>query len=248
MKKGYLVIGVCLLVFTLCLATACGGGDEEETTTATTGAATTTTTHPATHTTTPTSATPGQTTTTSTATVNPLTELLSKWTGQESVRYDLVVTLPDQLDKVTGHICQTHNKQRMEYTMEGETVVMIFLLDENIMYTYMPDQNMATKMTLDTSQMAQGTQTGDMPEILEREPSIVGTDTIDGIECTVISFSPGGETDVTLWVWTDTGFPIRTESITSDGKQTIMEYKNIDFSDIPDSVFEIPEGVQIIEM
>jgi hypothetical protein len=26
-----------------------------------------------------------------------------------------------------------------------------------------------------------------------------------------------------------------------------MEYTNIDFSDIPDSVFEIPEGVQIIE-
>lgn len=244
MKKGYLVTGLCLLVLVLCMATACGGGDEEETTTATT-----TTTHPtATQTTTPTSATPGQTTTTSTATVNPLTELLSQWTGEQPVRYDLVVTLPDQLDKVTGHIWQTHNKQKMEYTMEGETVVMIFLLDEDTMYMYYPDQNMAMKMTLDTSQMAQGTQTGDMPEILENEPSIVGTETIDGIECMVISFSPGGGTDVTLWVWTDTGFPVRTESITSDGKQTIMEYTNIDFSDIPDSVFEIPEDVQIIEV
>jgi outer membrane lipoprotein-sorting protein len=247
MKKGYLATGLCLLVLVLCLAAACGGGDEE-TTPATTSAATTTTTQPATQTTTTTSTTPAQTTTTSTPTVDPLTTLLGKWTGEQPVRYDLVVTQTGQQQgTMTGHIWQTHNKQRMEYVMEGVTTIAIFDMDENVMYTYMPDQNMAYKMTLDTSQMAHGAQVGDMPDLLNHDPTIVGTEYIDGKECTVIAFT-SDDMSIKLWIWTDTGFPIRTEGTAPDGTQSIMEYKNIDFSDIPDSVFEIPEGVQIIEM
>ena len=37
------------------------------------------------------------------------------------------------------------------------------------------------------------------------------------------------------------------EITTSEGKM-IMEYKNIEFVDIPDSMFELPAGVQIMEM
>lgn len=244
MKSRLLAIGLCLLVSVTGIVSACGGDDEESTTPeATSPSPTTTAATTPPETTTPTSTTP----ITGTAAVDQLTELCNKWTGMEPVRYDLVVTLPDQPDKITGHIWQTYNKQRVEYVVEGESLVMIYLLDEDIMYTYYPEQNLAMKMPLDLSQAPQGTQVGDMVEILENSPSIVGKEIKDGVECMVISFVTGGETEVTLWIWIDTGFPIRTEGKNPDGTLTIMEFKNIDFSDIPDSMFEIPEGVQIAE-
>jgi hypothetical protein len=252
MKHRFSVAWLCLLILILGIVSACGGGEESTTPAATTPTTTTpaeTTTPAATtppQTTTPASTTPTQTPTTSTATVDPLTELFSKWTGLDPVYYDLTVSVTGQ-EPMTGHIWQTCTKQKIEYAMEGEHIVMIFDMDENVMYTYMPDQNMAMKATLEPGQMSQGTGEGDMIAVLDHDPVIEGTEYYDGKECMVIAFSTD-EMSIKLWVWVDTGFPIRTEGTTPDGILTVMEYTNIDFSDIPDSVFQIPEGVQIIEM
>jgi outer membrane lipoprotein-sorting protein len=253
MKNIFLATGLCLLVLMLCSVSACGGGDKSTTSATTsppttTAAATTTSATTSPPKTTTTATTPAQTTTTSTATVtvDPLTALLSKWTGLDPVQYDLTVTMPGQAT-MTGHIWQTKTKQKMQYVMEGVNTIFIFDKDENVMYAYMPDQNMATKMTLDPGKMAQGTGEGDMLDVLNKNATIVGTESIDGKECTVITFV-SDNMNIKLWIWTDKGFPIRTEGTSSDGSLTIMEYTNIDFSDIPDSVFEIPEGVQIISM
>lgn len=251
MKSRLFATGLCLLILVLGIVSACGGGEESATPAATTPSTTTpmqtstsATTTPSQ--TTPASTTPTQTPTTSATTVDELTELFSKWTGQEPVNYDLTVSVTGQ-PTMTGHIWQTQNKQRIEYSMEGETIVMIFLLDEDTMYMYYPDQNMAMKMLLDTHQMAQGTGEGDMTEVMNHDPIIVGTEYYDGKECMVVEFTTD-DTSVKLWVWVDTGFPIRTEGRTSDGTLTVMEYTNIDFSPIDDSVFQIREDVQIIEM
>jgi outer membrane lipoprotein-sorting protein len=50
-----------------------------------------------------------------------------------------------------------------------------------------------------------------------------------------------------MWIWEEYAFPIRVEVTTTEGKTTI-EYKNIEFVDIPDSMFELPAGVEIIQM
>ncbi|MBN1693388.1 MAG: hypothetical protein JW845_07530 [Dehalococcoidales bacterium] len=244
MKNRFSIAWLCLVILVLGIVSACGGGDEESTTPALTTPGQTTT---------PVSTTPGQTTapasttpTSSTATVDELTELFSKWTGENPVKYDLTVSVTGQ-PTITGHIWQTRTKQRMEYVMEGEHIVMIYLLNEEIMYMYYPDQNMAMKMVLNTSQMAHGTMEGDMADVLDNHPVIAGTEDYDGKECLVVEFT-SDEMSIKLWVWVDTGFPIRTEGTTPDGTLTVMEYTNISFANIPDSVFEIPEGVQIMEM
>jgi hypothetical protein len=36
--------------------------------------------------------------------------------------------------------------------------------------------------------------------------------------------------------------------ITVNGEKVVVEYKNIEFVDIPDSMFELPKGVKIMEM
>ncbi len=244
MSKRVSVACLCLLILVLGIVSACGGGEEESTTPASTSPSPTTTaaTTPPGQTTTPASTTP----TSSTATGDELSELFSQWTGLDPVHYDLTVSITGQ-PTITGHIWQTQSKQRMEYVMEGETVVMIYLLDEGIMYMYYPDQNMAMNMSLDTSQMAQGTMEGDMADILDHDPIIAGTEYYDGKECKVVEFT-SDDMSIKLWVWVDTGFPIRTEGTNAEGILTVMEYTNIDFSDIDDSVFEIPEDVQIMEM
>jgi hypothetical protein len=52
---------------------------------------------------------------------------------------------------------------------------------------------------------------------------------------------------VKQWIWQEKGFPLKIESVTSIGNVTIT-INNIDFSDIPDSLFELPAGVQITDM
>jgi outer membrane lipoprotein-sorting protein len=252
MKHLLMAAGLLLLLVMLCPLSACG----ESTTTTTSSSPTTQdqTTTPTT--TTPTKTTPDQTTTptsttstetttpATTTTEDPLAGLLSKWTGSENVRYDLHVVSAEM--DMTGKIWQKAGKQRAEYIQDGQTIVMIFLLDEEIMYSYMPDQNTATKMALDTNQLVHGTMQGDMQDVLNNDPVITGTEEIDGKSCTVITFT-SDDNDITLWVWTETGFPLRTEAMIN-GEDTVMEFLNVDFSDIDDSVFELPEGTQIIEM
>jgi outer membrane lipoprotein-sorting protein len=61
----------------------------------------------------------------------------------------------------------------------------------------------------------------------------------------VVEYSYGGAT-VKSWIWKEHGFPIRTETTTSEGT-VIVVFRDIDFGDIPDSMFELPPGVQIME-
>jgi outer membrane lipoprotein-sorting protein len=75
-------------------------------------------------------------------------------------------------------------------------------------------------------------------------PTILGTETIDGKVCLVVEYTVV-EAATKAWIWEEHGFPIRVEVTTTEGTTTV-EYKNIEFVDIPDSMFELPPGVQII--
>jgi outer membrane lipoprotein-sorting protein len=81
-------------------------------------------------------------------------------------------------------------------------------------------------------------------DILDFNPDVLGTETIDGKSCTVIEWTIPGTGTMKEWIWTETGFPIKIESTTDQGTSTI-EFTNIDFSDIPDSMFELPEGAVV---
>ncbi len=50
-----------------------------------------------------------------------------------------------------------------------------------------------------------------------------------------------------MWVSEEYGIPLRVET-PEEGSQTIIEYKNLKVGPIAEDVFEIPQGVQIIDM
>jgi hypothetical protein len=240
MKNKYLVTGLCLLVLMLCLVSACGGGATSTTTPGTTTAASTS---PSTTPTNPSPTTsPTQTMTTSSTTGSSIGDILGLGANIGSVKYDMTITAAEQT--VTAKIWQKQKKMREEMTMQGITTVIIFDLDTGIMYTFMPAENMAIKMTLNPSQIPQGSTEGNA-DILKYNPYIVGTESIDGKSCTVIVWDVPETGSMKEWVWTEKGFPLKME-VTANGMTTTIENTNIDFSDIPDSTFELPKDVQII--
>ncbi|MFC1874550.1 hypothetical protein ACFLY3_00095 [Chloroflexota bacterium] len=105
---------------------------------------------------------------------------------------------------------------------------------------YYPDQNMAMEMTYEPIESA----IDEAQAIPDYNPTIIGHDTLDGKVCLVVEYSIEGET-ATMWIWEEHGFPIRVEVTTAEGT-IIVEYKNIEFVDISDNMFELPEGVEIM--
>jgi outer membrane lipoprotein-sorting protein len=144
---------------------------------------------------------------------------------------------------VTQKIWVKQNKMRTEMTQQGETMISLIDYDARTMYIYMPEQNMAYKATFaPTTQSAME----EAQSITDYDYHEIGTETIDGKVCLVVEYTYEQAT-VKTWIWKEHGFPIRMEMTTAEGTTTI-EYKNIEFGDIPDDMFELPAGVQIIQM
>ncbi len=260
MKNRFLLVGLCLLVLTLILVSACGGGKSTTTVTATatstkTATATSTKTATATQTATATATATKTATPTATATKTPtptptsgggaggsLSSILGLGANIVSVKYDMSITVPGT-GTIVSTIWEKQHKMKEEMTMQGVHTIILFDMDAGIMYTYMPDQNMATKMMLNTGAVPEGASE-DPNSILQYNPQIVGTESIDGKSCTVITWDIPETGTMKEWVWTDKGFPLKIETTTSEGTTTI-EFTNIDFSNIPDSAFELPSGVII---
>ncbi len=223
---------IAILVITVLSLAGCGGGEP----------------------TSPSTTSPGITTTPNTVTTNPptsqtpsggsLSEILGRAKNVNTMKYDMVVTMPGAgTQPVTTTTWVKKNKARSEMSAQGITsVVSLFDVDAKVMYMYMPDQNMAMKQSLNP---AMSPLPQDAGSIETYAPKIVGTETIDGKACIVIEYTPD-QAVTKMWIWKDRGLPVKAEIPSAEGK-TIVEYKNYDFSDIPDSMFDLPPGVQIIE-
>jgi len=157
------------------------------------------------------------------------------------VKYDMVMTSPG-MPAMTIKIWIKGNKMRSETTAEGQTIITLLDMDAHTMYLYYPDQNMAMMMTYEPGETAMD----EAQEITDYNPTIIGHETLDGKVCLVVEYSVEGET-AKMWIWEEYGFPIKVEMTTSEGT-VIIEYKNIEFTDIQDSMFELPEDVEIMDM
>jgi outer membrane lipoprotein-sorting protein len=178
-----------------------------------------------------------------------LGEILGRAAGIASVKYDMLITGPGA-PTMTQQVWVKKNKMRTEMTQQGKTQIILVEvnryrpldIDAQTMYMYMPAENIAVKMNF--AQVAKSA-VEEAESIQNYNPTVVGTETIDGKVCLVVEYTVV-EAATKAWIWEEHGFPIRVEVTTSEGTTTV-EYKNIEFVDIPDSMFELPAGVQIIE-
>ena len=170
-----------------------------------------------------------------------LEDILGLGAGIDSVKYDMIMNAPG-MPEVTMEMWIKENKMRAEMTELGETIVMLMDYDEGVAYMYMPDENMAMAIPLSQAPESALEEAQSIPDY---DYTIIRTETLDGKECLVVEYTVEQAT-AKAWIWKEHGFPIKIEVTTAEGK-IITEFKNIDFSDIPDSMFELPAGVDIME-
>jgi outer membrane lipoprotein-sorting protein len=164
------------------------------------------------------------------------------------VKFDQVMTTSGQTQPMTWHVYMKNawliNSMKIRYEITGldqTTVQTVELIDYSArtMYTYMPAQNIAY---LTNFAQAPGNPTENSNQI---KPTYLGTETLDSKLCDVYQYSFEGAT-AKVWVWKEKSFPIRMETTTSSGTST-LEYENIVFGTLSDSLFQLPAGVQIMQ-
>jgi outer membrane lipoprotein-sorting protein len=187
-----------------------------------------------------TSTKPGSTTTTGKpASGQSLADVLGRVSGVASVKYNMVVTSPNS-PAMDQAIFVKKNKMRTETTVQGQTTILLADTDAKTMYMYMPSQNSAFKMTWDNTSKSAGDASS---SISKYNPVILGTETMDGKVCLVVQYTAEG-TQTKMWIWQEKGLPVRIEANTAQGLM-VMQYKNFEFVDIPDSQFVLPSGVKV---
>lgn len=181
-------------------------------------------------------------------TADTLEQIMSKAQRLNEFSYDVYTTDP-QGNQMVIKMYIKGTKMRQESEIQGQKTII--LGDSGgIMYTYSPSQNTAIKLDV-------GAQT----EELESDPyeavneimstaKIVGHETIDGKNCVVVEYAMAdteyGFTQK-MWIWEKYGIPVKIVTITSEGTTT-MEYKNIQTSGITDDLFELPPGVNVVDL
>ena len=236
MKKLGIILIAVIALFSI-VAVGCGGGEEATPTPTKAPGAT---------------VAPG-TTATPEATAEPtsppqpsgeLGDILGKASAIDSVTYDMVMTgtgMPSSTTKMW--LKNEAQKMKTETTVQGQTSVLLVDWGSEVAYSYMPAQNLAIKMDLSTAPESPLEGTG---AIEGYDPTVIGTETYDGKECLVVEYTVEG-VQTKMWLWKEYGFPVKVVTTTADATITV-EYKNIDLGPIPDSVFELPEGVEIMEL
>lgn len=180
-----------------------------------------------------------------------ISSILDRSSDMGSVAYDMNVKSPTRND-YSSRVWLEGDNMRVESTMstQGGTFESVYLLDmaEQTSYVYMPEQGRAMKMGYSQAKE----KAGDSPRsqnstIRQNDPEVVGHETLNGKECVVVEYVPDSGNKTKAWIWEEHGFPIKTVSNTNKGEY-VTEMTNIDFGDIPDSKFELPEGVQVMDM
>ncbi len=169
-----------------------------------------------------------------------------------TIKYDLIETvlLGSSLSKtvtLSETVWREEEKARIDFKMQDHTLsTRLINRDRQSAIIYLPDQKLAYREDFDYVVDLQDKELS-FPEKGFVECSnwnIIGEETIEGKDCFVAKCPPFGGT---YWVWRDYGVPIKNEGKSASGGTITIEYKNMEFDDIPDSIFELPGGVPVLE-
>jgi outer membrane lipoprotein-sorting protein len=175
-----------------------------------------------------------------------LSDLLSKAKSMTSVKYEMVTTSPGK-PPITTKVWVEGSNRREVMVMEGNiTAITIINEDKQELYSYSPEENEGMKCDINTSARESALEEY---SIENRNPMVIGTEIIDGKPCTIVEYDARlGAGKMKSWIWQKHGMPVKTELTTVEGTIIRTDYKNIEFDDIPDSMFEPPAGVELQEI
>jgi len=181
-----------------------------------------------------------------------LSNLLGKAKSIPSVKYDRLKTLSDGNEYTSKIVWEKGNKMRCQLVVKGEASdIYILDSDEEVAYHYVPETNRAREADFYLARSMAGEQIRETVRTFiesyeEAGMQSIETETIDGKVCTVLGMSVPGVAEKKMWIWQEYGLPIREEMTTRRSGTSRTEMKNIKLDPIPDSMFEVPAGAEIV--
>jgi len=165
-------------------------------------------------------------------------DILSQAANVHLVKYDCVWTWPERTQ--TSRVWVKDNMMRIEHTQEGQTVETYLCDYEEMASFYWTSPENIPKRSVTPGEVGDFFSAMYMASIAaDYNPRIIGTETTDGKGCYLVEYVDN-EITLRMWIWKEHKFLVRSDLITASHTTTI-EFKNIDFGDIPDSMFELPE-------
>lgn len=167
----------------------------------------------------------------------------------KSISFDMAMTSGGK-EMSKGKTWIEGKKSKMQFaTVTGEKMVMYVDAEKNTAYSYMPDQNMATKIDFAQAESQAKNSPLDYSEEYGKDSAkykVLGEETVNGYACKVLEVTEQ-EGPAKIWVSKDYSIPARVET-RAEGQTITMDYTNIKLDDIPDSEFELPPGVKVVDM
>jgi outer membrane lipoprotein-sorting protein len=163
-------------------------------------------------------------------------DILSQAADVALVKYDCVWPTRSGIHRVWVK----DNMMRIEYIQQGQTVETYLLdMEAKTSYWWKPPENKPSE-SVSPGELADFVSAMGMASAAASlNPRIIGTEITDGKECYLVE-CVSGEITIRAWIWKKHKFLVRNDLIGAEHTVTI-EFKNIDFGNIPDSMFELPE-------
>ena len=175
-------------------------------------------------------------------------ELIANGLGSsEGYSYDYVVTMPD--GSTLAHkmwVKEKKMRSEMENPQGGDPILSIVDLDKQIVYMMQPQMNQAIALSLENSDTEYTPPKDYLADADDQNMIFVRKDDFEGKKCLVYEMPvEGGQGE--MWIWEEGSMPLKVVT-TVDGETVTAEFRNFTMGDLEDSLFEIPAGVQVMDM
>lgn len=136
----------------------------------------------------------------------------------------------------------------------GELAIVIMNSSEGVSYVYTPSQNMAFKMPIDPEDYSEDADSDENVDFIENFKMLSDDDSVsieDGSfegEPAQIITEDLGESNTIIWISKKTGFPLKTEFYVDGDLEAMTLFKDFNNDPIDQSIFTIPDGVQVMDM
>jgi hypothetical protein len=181
-----------------------------------------------------------------TCTLETARTLIAQTTNITSMKCDIVASFGNQTAHFT--VWQEGYLVRTDVIAEGQIWLYNGSSHCNGSYYYYPAENRAEIADSSTSPSGFTAPLMMIPWLSSPDAQLencsFSCETYNGTECLVIQFPPDFD-NVKLWLDMSSGLVIHAEITDEEEGVFAYDYQNIEVSDIPDSMFELPEGTAI---
>jgi len=170
----------------------------------------------------------------------------------EGLQYDFEVVMEGEGIMMSGRTWITENKRKDVLSMGDMETTNIFDYEAKVLYTINPFMgNVAIVSPLEEAYEGEEEMLFAPHEFTDEEwaasSTFVGYEEVGGLNCEVW-VTEYENYEITLWVHPELHIPIRYEMTGPDGSLMRYEFTNIEMGRIPDAEFELPEGLEIMDV